>query len=89
MNPMMTLIEGFEGSGKPLLHTSGSMIENPFFSRRDALRPGVHNLTVAAHTYAALIALPEGEAHRLLTIGPDDKANMEATHREHRTLEEN
>jgi hypothetical protein len=43
---------------------------------------GVHNLTVAAHTYAALIALPEGEAHRLLTIGQDDKANMEATHRD-------
>jgi hypothetical protein len=49
----------------------------------DEIDKGVHDLTVkAAQAYAALIALPEGEAHRLLTIGPDDRANMAAMHRD-------
>jgi hypothetical protein len=55
--------------------------DNPQVSS-DEIAKGVHELTVkAAHAYAALIAVPQEEAHRLLTIGADNEANMAAMHR--------
>ena len=56
--------------------------DNPQMSS-DEIAKGVHELTVkATDAYAELIAVPQEEAHRLLTIGPDDKANMAAMHRD-------
>jgi hypothetical protein len=38
--------------------------------------------TKAATAYAAVITFPDDEANRLLTTGPDDKANMAAMQRD-------